>query len=118
MQIWIVGIAEHQAGPNIVTAITSYDQLVPTPGQATIWITCWDTDNHYHVCLQEAGQPDWEYEFIPQGWQPVEGGCAVHSWRNGAGGTAPVLAATDKDVMIPRDQPKQPQKAASNSSKI
>lgn len=108
----IVGIAEKQAGPNIVTAIKAYDQLEPTHGLATIWITCWDTDNHYHARLQEAGQPVWEYEFIPQGWQPGEGTYPVRIWRSGASGSKPVLAATAEGIMIPRYMPKQPQNSA------
>jgi hypothetical protein len=104
----IIGIAEKHAGINIVAAIKAYDQYEPTYGQATIWITRWDTDDHYHARLQEAGQPDWEYEFIPQGWQPVEGISAAHIWRSGTSGSKPVLAATAEGIMIPRDTPKQP----------
>lgn len=107
----VVGIAEKQAGPNIVSAIKAYDQFESTHGQATIWITCWDTDNHYHVCLREAGQPDWAFEFIPQGWQPGEGTYPVRIWRSGESDSVPVLAATADGIMIPRDMPKQPQKA-------
>lgn len=106
----VVGLAERRAGPNIAAAVKAYDLLEPTHGQATIWITCWDTDNHYHTCLQETGEPDWEYEFIPQGWQPGEGTYPVRIWRSSGSGSKPVLAATTDGIMIPRDVPKQPQK--------
>lgn len=62
----IVGFSEQRAGPNIVAAIAAYDLGTPTIGEATISITCWDTDNHYHAKVREPDHPDWEYEFVPQ----------------------------------------------------
>jgi hypothetical protein len=103
----IVGIAERQAGPNLVTAVLAYDTGNPATGEVTIWITCWDIDNHYHALVHEVGQPEWEYEFIPQGWQPVEGSYTARIWRNGSG-QPPVLVTSKDGILIPRGNPKPP----------
>jgi hypothetical protein len=101
----IIGFAEQKAGPNIVAAISAYDSGRPTPGEVTISITCWDTNNHYHARVRERGHPDWEYEFVPQGWRPVSQTYPAKIWR-GASESKPVLAAVEGGVMIPRYEPK------------
>jgi hypothetical protein len=101
----VVGLAERRAGPNIVEAIEAYDsEAIPSEGIASITITCWDTDNHYHVNLYEEGNPNWKYEFVPQGWQPVEGSYATNIWRTGLD-NKPVLATVEEGIMIPRYDP-------------
>jgi hypothetical protein len=99
----VVGVAERQAGPNLVAAVTAFDEGVPSTGEAAITIVPGDTDDHYHVVLRERGRPDGEYEFIPQGWQPVEGSHPARIWRSDGG--TPVLAAVEKGVLIPRRRP-------------
>jgi hypothetical protein len=101
----VVGFSEKRAGPNIVAAISAYDSEAPAPGNASITITCWDMDNHYHVRLHEEGHPDWTYEFVPQGWQPAAGSHAAKVWRSGLEGK-PVLSVVKEGVMIPRYDPK------------
>ena len=102
----IVGFSEQRAGPNIVAAIAAYDSGIPTFGEVSIAITCWDTDNHYHATVRERGQPDWEYEFIPQGWQPSSCNYPAQIWRVGAKGQ-PILTAVEDGILIPRYDPKQ-----------
>ena len=101
----IVGFAERQSGPNIIAAIKAYDPAEPADGTARVWITCWDTDDNYHALLHENGQPDWEFEFIPQGWKPVEKLYEVRIWRECGTKCPPVLAVTDEGIMIPRRKP-------------
>jgi hypothetical protein len=101
----IVGFSEQRAGPNIVAAISAYDSGTPTPGEVTVTITCWDTDNHYHATLHEQGHPDWEYEFVPQGWQPAARSYPADIWRRGSK-EQPVLAVVEEGIMIPRYDPK------------
>jgi hypothetical protein len=101
----IVGFSEQRAGPNIVAAISAYDSGTPTLGEATVSITRWDTDNHYHAIVRERDHPDWEYEFVPQGWQPTTRTYPAKIWR--AGSTRrPVLAVVEEGIMIPRYDPK------------
>ncbi len=101
----IVGFSEKRAGPNIAAAITAYDLDTPTIGEVSIAITCWDSDNHYHATVREQGRPDWEYEFMPQGWQPVEGCFPAKIWRTDAEGR-PALAVVEEGILIPRYNPK------------
>lgn len=100
----IVGIFERRVGPNIATAIKAYDTTSPTLGEVFITISYWDTDKHYHVVVQEQGQPDWEYDFVPQGWEPAIGSYAARIWRADIGGP-PALTAVDSGNLIPRDNP-------------
>jgi len=101
----IVGVSEQRAGPNIVAAIFAYDSGTPTLGEATISITCWDTDNHYHAIVHEPDHSDWEYEFVPQGWQPATRTYPARIWRTGSG-KRPVLVVVEEGIMIPRYDPK------------
>lgn len=102
----IVGLSEQRAGPNIVSAIAAYDTGNPTNGEISITITSWDTDNHYHATVQEQGHPDWEYEFVPQGWQPVSRSYPAQIWR-ASGEASPILAVVADGILIPRYDPKQ-----------
>jgi hypothetical protein len=103
----IVGIFERRAGPNIAAAINAYDTNSPTLGEVSITISRWDTDKHYHAVVREHGQPDWEYEFVPQGWEPAMGRYAVRIWRADIDGP-PVLTAVESGILIPRDNPTNP----------
>lgn len=111
--IGLVGIGGRQTIPNILNALHAYESVPPATGTAAISITCWSDDNNYQVVLREAGQPDWGYEFIPQGWTPVEGTHAARIWRL-SGHPAPALAAVDDGVLIPRYDPKRVQAEESN----
>ena len=101
----IVGLTEQRAGPNIVSAIVAYDSGTATNGEVSVAITSWDTDNTYHATVREAGHSDWEYEFIPQGWQPASRSYPARIWRNGFDGR-PVLAVVEEGILIPRYDPK------------
>jgi hypothetical protein len=101
----IVGLSEQRAGPNIVSAIVAYDSGTATKGEVSVAITSWDTDNTYHAIVREAGHSDWEYEFIPQGWQPASRSYPARIWRNGFDGR-PVLAVVEEGILIPRYDPK------------
>ena len=103
----IVGFAERKAGPNIVAAIKAYETGTPTDGEVSITITSWDMDNHYHATVREGGHSDWEYEFIPQYWQPATGIYPVKIWRTDGEGM-PILVVAKDGIMIPRNTPKQP----------
>jgi hypothetical protein len=100
----VVGLSEKQAGPNIVAAISAYDSEAPSLASASITVTCWDMDNHYHVKLHEEGHPDWSYEFIPQGWQPIAGLYVAKVWRRGLE-KKPALSAVEGGIMVPRYDP-------------
>ena len=106
----VIGFSEQRAGPNIVSAIAAYDSGSPTNGEISIAITCWDTDNHYHATVREQGHPDWEYEFVPQGWQPVSRSYPAQIWRVGSQ-NQPVLAVVEEGILIPRYDPTQVGKA-------
>ena len=100
----IVGLSERRAGPNIAAAISAYDSGMSSLGEATISITRWDTDNHYHAVIHEPDHPDWKYEFVPQGWQPAQGTYPAKIWRAGTA-RRPVLAVVEEGIMIPRYEP-------------
>jgi len=102
----LVGFAERRTGPNAAEAIRAYDTGVPTQGDVSVAITCWDTDDHYHATLHEQGHDDWKYEFIPVGWKPAAGSYPAKIWRNETDGR-PLLAVTGEGVMMPRDDPEQ-----------
>ena len=103
----IIGFAEKRAGPNIVEAINAYDTSTPTDGEVSIAITRWDTDNHYHATVREQGQSEWEYEFIPQYWQPTTGIYLAKIWRSDIEGM-PILLVVREGILIPRNTPKKP----------
>ncbi len=103
----IVGLCERGAGPNIVAAIKAYDMNAPSSGEVSITISCWDMNNCYHALIREQNQPDWEYEFIPQGWQPTAGTYTVRIWRI-SNDAPPALAAVESGILIPRYAPKHP----------
>ncbi len=100
----IVGFSEQQAGPNMVKALHAYDFGTPARADVAIAITCRDTDNHYRATVREHGHSDWEYEFIPQGWQPGARNYPANLWRNAAAGV-PLLAVVDDGILIPRREP-------------
>jgi hypothetical protein len=104
----LVGLCERRAGPNIVAAIKAYDMNTPTIGEVAITISCWDTANHYHAVVREQNQPDWEYEFIPQGWEPVAETHVARIWRADNCGPS-VLTAVEAGILIPRYNPKHPE---------
>ncbi len=103
----LIGLSEKRAGTNIVAAISAYDSGTPTLGEVTISITSFDVDdNHYHAIVCEPNHPDWEYEFVPQGWQPTATRTyAAKIWRTGSR-RQPVLAVVEEGIMIPRYEPK------------
>ena len=101
----LVGLSEQRAGPNLVAAIRAYDSAAPSQGHVSVSITCWDTDNHYHAKVHEPGHPDWEYEFVPQGWQPDPRRYPAKIWRVGSTGQ-PVLAVVEDGILVPRYDPK------------
>lgn len=101
----MVGFSEQRAGPNIVAAILAYDRDTPTLGEVSVSITRWADDNHYHATVHEQGHPDWEYEFVPQRWQPVARSYSAKIWRS-EGRKQPVLAVVEDGVLIPRYDPK------------
>ncbi|MDO9087563.1 MAG: hypothetical protein Q7U53_15250 [Anaerolineaceae bacterium] len=103
----IVGFAERKAGPNILAAIKAYDTGTPTDGEVSISITSWDMDNHYHATVREDGHSDWEYEFIPQYWQPAAGSYPAKIWRTDGEGM-PILVVAEEGILIPRTTPKKP----------
>ena len=100
----LVGFAEQRAGPNLAAAVAAYDTAAPVHGDVSVTITRWDTDNSYLATVCEPGQPTWQYEFIPQGWQPVAQTYPARIWRSGAG-APPVLAAVEEGILIPRGDP-------------
>lgn len=97
----VIGVAERQAGPNIDRAVRAFDEGEPASGIASIRIVEGDTTDHYHATLQEAGRPDAEFEFIPQGWSPAQGSFPARIWRDEDGAT-PVLATIEGGTLIPR----------------
>jgi hypothetical protein len=101
----VVGIAERQAGPNIVAAMNAYHAGIPSAGWVSIRFECWDSDNSYHATVREDGHADWEYEFIPQGWQPRAGNFPAQIWRADTAGR-PVMAVVEEGIMIPRREAK------------
>jgi hypothetical protein len=101
----IVGVSERRAAPNLLNALAAYDTRAPSMAEISITITSWDSDDHYHVLVPGQGQPDWEYEFIPQGWSPVAGRFLARIWRLEDNGP-PALAIVDEGILIPRYDPK------------
>lgn len=102
----IIGLVERRAVPNILNALHAYDSTDPSAGTVTITITRWDTEDHYHALLRQAGQPDWAYDFIPQGWQPVAGSQLAQIWRLDMDGP-PALCAVSEGILIPRNAPQK-----------
>lgn len=111
----IVGLSEQRAGPNIVSAILAYDSDTATNGQVSVEITTWDTDNTYHATVSEAGQFDWKFEFIPQGWQPASRSYRARVWRTDSDGR-PVLVVVEEGILIPRYDPKPIDSRDSNTN--
>lgn len=101
----LIGFSERKTGPNIVAAISAYDSGTPMDGEVTVSIRCWDTDTYYYALVREPNQPDWKYEFVPQGWKPDVQTYPAKIWRAVSGGP-PVLAVVQSGILIPRDQPK------------
>lgn len=97
----VVGLAERRAGPSIVAALVACDSGSPADGEVDVSISVRDGDHHYHARVREPGHPDWQYEFVPQGWQPVAATVPARIWRAGDA-QAPVLAVVAVGVPIPR----------------
>ena len=110
----IVGLSEQRAGPNIVLAISAYDADTPTKGEVFVAITSWDSNNRYHATVREQGHPDWEYEFVPHGWQPASHSYPAQIWR-GRSEAQPILAVVEGGILIPRYDPKQVAKEGRSS---
>ena len=110
----VIGFSEQRAGPNILSAIAAYDSSAPTNGEISIAITSWDTDNHYHATVREQGHPDWEYEFVPQGWQPANRSYPARIWRGGSE-NQPILTVVEEGILIPRYDPTQVGKEGQSS---
>lgn len=102
----IIGLVEYRAVPNILNALHAYDNTQPGTGSVRITITRWDTDDHYHAIVRQAGQADWAYDFIPQGWQPVAGSQPAQIWRLDSDGP-PALSAVSAGMLIPRNAPQK-----------
>lgn len=111
----VVGISERSAGPNIAAAIKADDTIKATSDEVTITISCWDTDNHYHARVQENGQPAWEYEFVPQGWEPAVGCFAARIWRADTSGP-PAITIVEGGILIPGHNPTSPQTVLGSSA--
>ena len=77
----LIGIAERQAGPNLASAVKAYETQVPTDGIVSLSIRRGDDGPTYHAVIMEAEHPKWRFQFIPQGWQPVEGEYPIRIWR-------------------------------------
>lgn len=102
----IVGSSEQRAGPNILAAIAAYDSGTASVGETSIAVTSWSDTYTYRAAVRERGYPDWEYECIPQGWQPEGGTCPARIWRTGSQ-DKPVLVVVEAGILIPRYDPKQ-----------
>jgi hypothetical protein len=102
----VVGVAEQNAIPNILSALQAYDSVVPASGSVKLTITRWDSDDHYHAIVRQDGQAEWAYDFIPQGWSPVAGTHQARIWRLDEN-APPVLAAVDEGILIPRNKPQK-----------
>ncbi len=100
----IVGLSEHRAGPNIVSAIVAYDCDDPTEGTVSVEITSWSDSETYHAIVSEIGHSDWKYQFIPQGWQPASRNYSARIWRSDTEGR-PLLAVVEEGILIPRYDP-------------
>ena len=100
----IVGFSEQLAGPNIVKAISAIDCDTPSQGEVTIYTTLWDTGICYHAIVREPLYFEWEYEFIPQGWQPVARSYPAKIWRDNVT-KLPVIAVVEGGILIPRYEP-------------
>jgi hypothetical protein len=102
----LIGLSERQAGPNIVAAVSAYDSGTPTLGSVGVVISSGDVSNHYHATVHEADCADWEYEFVPQGWQPDAQDYPARIWRIARQGQ-PVLVVVEDGIMVPRYRPSQ-----------
>lgn len=102
----VVGVAERRAGPNIAAAVAAFDCGTAEPGVVSIGICAGDMDDHYHARVSAEGHPDWDYEFIPQGWRPVAGSHPASIWRDEVSGR-PLLAAVAEGILIPRSEPQR-----------
>lgn len=100
----LVAVFEREAVPNIVAALRAWDGDPPVAGWVVINVVRGDESDCYHVVVDEPGRAGWRFQFMPQGWTPVAGRFPARIWRP-AGQDAPVLAAVDAGVMIPRDRP-------------
>lgn len=101
----VVGLSERKAGPNLVAAVAAYDSGTPAIGEVSVAITCWSDSDHYHATVHGQGGPDWEYEFMPQGWRPAAGRYPARIWRAAADGE-PILAVVEEGILIPRYPPR------------
>lgn len=100
----LVAVFEREAVPNIVAALRAWDGDSPVSGWVVITVVRGDEGDSYRVVVDEPGRMRWQYQFMPQGWKPVAGRFPARIWRPD-GRDAPVMAAVDAGVLIPRYTP-------------
>jgi hypothetical protein len=100
----LVAVFEREAVPNIVAAMRAWDEGPPKAGWVSITVVRGDGGENYRAVVDEPGRVRWQYQFMPQGWTPVAGHFPARIWRPVAQ-EAPVMAAVEAGVMIPRNRP-------------
>lgn len=97
----LVAVFERQAVPNISAALKAYDACEPVAGWAVVTVVRGDETDSYRAIVELPGRARWQFQFMPQGWTPAAGRFPARVWMP-AGSDAPVMAALDAGVLIPR----------------
>ena len=102
----VVALSSWQTSPHIKNAVKGATEGQWSRSEILIQITRWSDSNSYHATIQENDYQSWEFEFIPQGWQPAEGVIAAEVCFI-PGVAWPVLLLTDTGIIYPRYTPKR-----------
>ena len=102
--IGVVAYSAWQTSPHINNAVKGIAKGTRTCGEVSFSITRWsDSDTYIATIVSGCGQP-WKFEFIPQGWTPVEE-TAEAELVFISGVEWPVLLLTSNGLLYPRYTP-------------
>jgi len=102
--VGIVAFSACQTSPHIQNAVKGFAEGTRVQGEVSFSITRWSDTDTYFVTMISGCSRSWKFEFIPQGWIPVEQNSdAELVFLSGV--EWPVLLLTNKGIMYPRYTP-------------
>lgn len=101
----VTALSAWQTSPHIRNALKGFTDGKRVQGEIFIDITSWsDSDSHQAIVMSGCKLP-WKFDFIPQGWKPVEGITTAELVFIKSVGW-PVLIITEAGIIYPRYTPK------------
>jgi hypothetical protein len=100
----VVAYSAHRTGPHIMNAAQAAIAGEKSAGSVQVEVTRWSDSESFHAVVEVPSSGTWRFEFIPLGWQPVEGEHRATVFRL-PGIAWPALVQVEQGVMYPRQTP-------------